>query len=204
MLVRLTYASRAAQAIDEPLIKGICEIASSRNASQGITGVLVTQQGQDVFLQVLEGSRTEVNALYASIARDLRHRDVTLLAYEEIEQRHFVIRTVEVAPLDRHDQPLILAQPRQVCSFAIEGEVAAVDAQAFARGRQRLLRNAARCDLQPYRLLAFVFDLHAARQGGGIGVEHDRIPGRTLLVAVDRVIEFGTATERVVAVCAWS
>lgn len=101
MLVRLTYASRAAQAIDEPLIKGICEIASSRNASQGITGVLVTQQGQDVFLQVLEGSRTEVNALYASIARDLRHRDVTLLAYEEIEQRHFANWRMGVIDLKR-------------------------------------------------------------------------------------------------------
>jgi hypothetical protein len=89
VLVRLVYASRAAGPIDDALIKAICETASSRNVGQGITGVLVTQQGQEVFLQVLEGSRADVNALYASIVRDPRHRDVTLLSYEEIEQRHF-------------------------------------------------------------------------------------------------------------------
>ncbi len=101
MLVRLVYASRAAQAIDETLIKGICEIASTRNAEQGITGVLVTQHGQEVFLQVLEGSRTDVNLLYSSIACDPRHRDVTLLSYEEIEQRHFASWRMGMVDLKR-------------------------------------------------------------------------------------------------------
>jgi hypothetical protein len=89
VLVRLVYASRAAHAIDDALVKAICEASSARNTGQGITGVLCTQQGQDVFLQALEGSRVDVNALYASIVRDPRHRDVTLLSYEEIEQRLF-------------------------------------------------------------------------------------------------------------------
>ncbi len=89
MLVRLVYASRAAGAIDDALVNAICETSASRNTGQGITGVLCTQQGQNVFLQVLEGSRQDVNTLYASIVRDARHRDVTLLAYEEIEQRRF-------------------------------------------------------------------------------------------------------------------
>jgi hypothetical protein len=89
MLVRLVYASRAVGAIDDALVKAICEASSARNVGQGITGVLCTQQGQDVFLQVLEGSRADVNALYATIARDPRHREVTLLSYEDIDQRRF-------------------------------------------------------------------------------------------------------------------
>jgi hypothetical protein len=89
MLVRLVYASRAAGPIDDALVKAIIEASSARNVGQGITGVLCTQPGQEVFLQVLEGSRQDVNALYTSIARDPRHRDVTLLSYEEIEQRRF-------------------------------------------------------------------------------------------------------------------
>jgi hypothetical protein len=89
VLVRLVYASRAAGSIDDSLVKSIIEASSARNLGQGITGVLCTQAGQDVFLQVLEGSRQDVNALYASIVRDARHRDVTLLSYEEIEQRRF-------------------------------------------------------------------------------------------------------------------
>jgi hypothetical protein len=101
VLVRLVYASRASRAIDEGFIMAICDVASSRNAAQGITGVLVTQQGQDVFLQVLEGSRADVNALYASIARDPRHRDVTLLSYEDIEQRRFASWRMGMVDLKR-------------------------------------------------------------------------------------------------------
>ena len=33
---------------------------------------------------------------------------------QQVEQRHFVIATFEVAAADRHDQPLVLAQPAQV------------------------------------------------------------------------------------------
>jgi len=101
VLVRLVYASRAARTIDDGFIMAICDVASSRNAAQGITGVLVTQQGQDVFLQVLEGSRADVNALYASIVRDARHRDVTLLSYEDIEQRRFASWRMGMVDLKR-------------------------------------------------------------------------------------------------------
>ena len=89
MLVRLVYASRAAGPIDDTLVKAIVEASAARNLGQGITGVLCTQPGRDVFLQVLEGARQDVNALYTSIVRDPRHREVTLLSYEEIEQRRF-------------------------------------------------------------------------------------------------------------------
>jgi hypothetical protein len=89
VLVRLVYASRAVDGIDEVLVKSILEASHARNPEHGITGILCTYPGQDVFLQVIEGSRAEVNALYANIVRDLRHRDVTLLRYEEIEQRRF-------------------------------------------------------------------------------------------------------------------
>ena len=45
----------------------------------GITGVLC--HGGDVFMQVLEGGRDAVNALYNKIVRDARHHDVALLHY---------------------------------------------------------------------------------------------------------------------------
>ena len=126
MLVRLVYASRAARAIDETLIKGICEIASSRNAEQGITGVLVTQHGQEVFLQVLEGSRTDVNSLFASIVRDARHRDVTLLSYEDIEQRHFASWRMGMVDLKRiHLGTILRYSDRPVLEpFAMTGKAA--------------------------------------------------------------------------------
>ena len=126
MLVRLVYASCAARPIDETLIKGICEVASSRNADQGITGVLVTQQGQELFLQVLEGSRTAVNSLYSSIACDSRHRDVTLLSYEEIEQRHFASWRMGMVDLKRiHLGTILRYSERAVLEpFAMTGKAA--------------------------------------------------------------------------------
>ncbi len=89
MLVRLVYASRAVDGIDEVLVKSILEASHARNPEHGITGILCTHPGQDVFLQVIEGARAEVNALYANIVRDPRHRDVMLMRYEEIESRRF-------------------------------------------------------------------------------------------------------------------
>jgi len=89
MLVRLLYASRACQAIDEALLRSILERSQLHNLEHGITGILCTYPEGDVFLQVLEGARGEVNALYANIVRDRRHRDVTLLHYAEIQERRF-------------------------------------------------------------------------------------------------------------------
>ena len=43
-----------------------------------------------VFLQVLEGGRDAVSALYNRIAQDPRHRDVALLSYEEIGERELL------------------------------------------------------------------------------------------------------------------
>ena len=126
MLVRLVYASRAAGAIDDALINAICETSASRNTGQGITGVLCTQQGQNVFLQVLEGSRQDVNTLYASIVRDPRHRDVTLLAYEEIAQRRFASWRMGSIDLKRlHLGTILRYSERPVLDpFAMTGEAA--------------------------------------------------------------------------------
>jgi Sensors of blue-light using FAD len=126
MLVRLVYASRAAGAIDEALVRSIIEASSARNVGQGITGVLCTQPGQDVFLQVLEGSRSDVNALYASIVRDARHRDVTLLSYEEIEQRRFSNWRMGSVDLKRiHLDTILRYSERPVLEpFAMTGKAA--------------------------------------------------------------------------------
>jgi len=126
VLVRLVYASRAAHTIDAGFILSIGEVASSRNAEQGITGVLVTQQGQEVFLQVLEGSRTDVNSLYASIVRDARHRDVTLLSYEDIEQRRFANWRMGMVDLKRlHLGAILRYSDRAVLDpYAMTGKAA--------------------------------------------------------------------------------
>jgi hypothetical protein len=87
MLVRLLYASRLAPGSDVGAIDSILSQARAKNPALGITGVLC--YGGNVFMQVLEGGRAPVNALYDTIVRDKRHHDVTLLSYEEISERRF-------------------------------------------------------------------------------------------------------------------
>lgn len=89
MLVRLLYASRAVEPIDHKMLDAILEESRSYNLEHGITGMLCSHEDGNGFLQVLEGSREEVNRLYNTIVRDERHTDVFLLAYEEICERKF-------------------------------------------------------------------------------------------------------------------
>ena len=89
MLVRLVYASRAVDPIDQKMFDTILEQSRSSNAEAGITGMLCACTESNSFLQALEGGRTQVNAVYSHIVCDKRHRDVTLLAYEEIQERRF-------------------------------------------------------------------------------------------------------------------
>lgn len=87
MLVRLLYASRSAAAIRPEDIDSILGQSRRHNPELGITGILC--QSGDVFLQVLEGGRGAVNELYNQIVRDPRHRDVTVLEFQEVPERRF-------------------------------------------------------------------------------------------------------------------
>lgn len=87
MLIRLLYASRAASAVSPEAIDSILAQSRAHNPALGITGILC--HSGDLFLQVLEGGREPVNALYNEIVRDERHLDVQLLHYEEITERRF-------------------------------------------------------------------------------------------------------------------
>ncbi len=87
MLVRLLYASRATEAITPAFIESILACSRTHNPELGITGLLCYTG--DVFLQVIEGGRSEVSTLYNVIVRDPRHRDVTLLHFEEVGSRRF-------------------------------------------------------------------------------------------------------------------
>ena len=89
MLVRLMYASRAVESVDAEALVAILKKSKERNPAIGVTGVLCYCANARIFLQVLEGGRNPVSALYNRIAQDPRHRDVALLSYEEIGERHF-------------------------------------------------------------------------------------------------------------------
>ena len=106
MLVRLLYASRAVAAANSDTIAQIMRQSHAHNPCQGITGILC--YSDQVYMQVLEGGRDAINALYGKIVCDPRHRDVVLLHYEEINERRYAGWTMGKANLARINPSTLL------------------------------------------------------------------------------------------------
>lgn len=106
MLVRLLYASRAAGDVSQDALLKILSQSKANNPASGITGVLCSS-GR-IFLQVLEGGRMQVNALYSRIVADPRHQDVVILCYEEISERKFAGWSMGLVNLERINPSLLL------------------------------------------------------------------------------------------------
>jgi len=83
----LIYASRENLEVSDAILNEILAEARKANQARGITGYLLYMHG--TFAQYLEGEADEVEAIFASISRDRRHRDVTVIARGSIGQRLF-------------------------------------------------------------------------------------------------------------------
>ncbi len=70
------------------------------NPNRGITGVLISHSGW--FLQVLEGSAVNVNALFKVIENDQRHSDFLLLRFLAVEARDFSDWSMASIEVDEH------------------------------------------------------------------------------------------------------
>jgi hypothetical protein len=106
MLVRLLYASRAAAPVTHQIIESILQQSRTHNPALGITGILC--HSGEVYMQVLEGGREAVNALYTKIVRDPRHREIMLLHYAEVPERHFAGWTMGHVNLAKLNPSLLL------------------------------------------------------------------------------------------------
>ncbi|HNW64524.1 MAG TPA: BLUF domain-containing protein [Piscinibacter sp.] len=123
MLVRLMYASRAADSVDQEALLAILRKSKAENTANGITGVLCFSGG--IFLQLLEGGRQQVNTLYNRIAADKRHLDVVLLSYEEIGERRFAGWSMGQVNLSRLNPSLLLkySETAVLDPYAVSGKV---------------------------------------------------------------------------------
>jgi hypothetical protein len=123
MLVRLLYASRAAEVLSPEVIDGILASSRKSNPALGVTGLLC--YSGDIFMQVLEGGRDAVSQLYNTIAKDPRHRDVILLSYEEITERRFAGWTMGQVNLSRVNPSILLKYSERpvLDPYAVSGKV---------------------------------------------------------------------------------
>ena len=83
----LTYQSRASAPPSEEELNDLVIRARTRNSSQGVTGMLLYEDGK--FLQTLEGPPKGLETIWSSIRRDERHKDIEVLSQHLVSGRIF-------------------------------------------------------------------------------------------------------------------
>lgn len=84
-------------------LAGLLRQARAYNQARRLTGLLLYAADTQEFVQVLEGPQAEVQALYAKIARDPRHKHVFVLHEGPEETRMFPDWRMGFAPAAAHD-----------------------------------------------------------------------------------------------------
>jgi hypothetical protein len=110
-LKSLLYASVSTLAAGEAEreIGRIVEVSRERNGERGITGTLVYNRAR--FAQILEGPVEAVDEIMASIVRDDRHEQVTVIDVVPATRRRFpgwsLCYAGESHYVDKHIRPLL-------------------------------------------------------------------------------------------------
>lgn len=136
-MLQLVYISTARPSVDQHEIGRILAASRRRNQPDGISGLLVYDGVR--FLQVLEGDRTAVEAVYARIRGDQRHRAPVILSEREVEAREFGDWSMAWTRVAGIDQRLPLAEMVD----SLVGQVADPNTRALFRSFARIERRAA-------------------------------------------------------------
>jgi hypothetical protein len=83
----IVYRSRATSACSDTDLYYLLAQAQERNELADVSGLLLYDRGY--FFQWIEGAEDDLAPIWASIQVDARHRDVNVLADQEIAERKF-------------------------------------------------------------------------------------------------------------------
>ncbi|MCH9672097.1 MAG: BLUF domain-containing protein [Gammaproteobacteria bacterium] len=95
----MIYSSEATSGVGSEQIEALISAARIKNARLGITGVLV--YADNLFIQVLEGQRSIVEEMLATVASDARNRDLTV--FHRIHDTEQMFTHWKMALVDTHD-----------------------------------------------------------------------------------------------------
>lgn len=84
---KLVYISTATEDFSADDLARLLEVAREKNRQAGITGLLLMYEMQ--FFQILEGEKEALDACYAHIEKDPRHKGLITLMNEETDSRQF-------------------------------------------------------------------------------------------------------------------
>lgn len=96
-MLSVLYLSSASIPYSDDDLAALLTTSRENNARLGLTGILLYRNGQ--FMQVLEGPEDAVNARFAVIAADPRHRGVQKLVTDSIAERQFPSWAMGFRPL---------------------------------------------------------------------------------------------------------
>tara|TARA_R100001143_G_scaffold57323_1_gene54545 strand:- start:407 stop:871 length:465 start_codon:yes stop_codon:yes gene_type:complete len=83
----LIYRSQETAPISPGNLQILLDNSRRKNERLSITGILI--YGGGVFAQYLEGSKSDIDSLFATITKDNRHQDVWMMATGPITDRAF-------------------------------------------------------------------------------------------------------------------
>lgn len=86
-LYRLAYVSSARHLFPKAELLALLSQARDKNVRLGITGMLLYKEGN--FMQLIEGEKTAIHALFAAISADSRHHESVVMVDEPITERSF-------------------------------------------------------------------------------------------------------------------
>jgi len=97
----LIYLSASSSLFSDEEIVDILSTSRSNNLRLNITGLLLYHEGS--ILQILEGEREVIYALYNKIRLDRRHKSVIKLLDKNIDERSFADWSMGFKQISNHD-----------------------------------------------------------------------------------------------------
>ncbi len=141
-LINIIYISAATNSLSDSELLSILVPAKHYNERNNITGMLLYCDGH--FIQVLEGSRETVTALFAKIQADERHTMVQKLIEATIEHRCFPDWSMGFHAFDSDELAKIEGYKAFITEFKNKGAVtknARIAFQLLESFRQTMCRN---------------------------------------------------------------
>lgn len=86
-MIALTYLSTATEPFAESDLLNLLELSRRNNHGAGLTGMLLYADGH--FIQTIEGDPDDVEATFARISGDPRHRDILVALQDDVDERVF-------------------------------------------------------------------------------------------------------------------
>jgi hypothetical protein len=109
-LYQLGYVSTQTRDMQAADLIELLNFARETNRKLGVTGLLLHRQ--DSFFQLIEGRKEVIEALFARIAADPRHRRVEMLFEQPVAEREFPDWQMGFLDLDEVDVSLLPAYSR--------------------------------------------------------------------------------------------